>query len=378
MASLSASDCLLHQVSQQERQLAIDRFQNGDERTAFAFLLATKAGGVGINLTAADTVIIFDSDWNPQNDVQGMARCHRIGQTQQVRIFRLVTSRTYERSMYERACQKLAFDTKILGDGAAASGGAVTGASKEGEGAKHEPDAKEIAMLLRQGAYALLQEDPSAAEAASKAFAAASLDELLAKGTDVTLGEGAPAPSSAFSAPSSGGAQDGATPMVESTASAAPAAPPPAVDEALDEAQLAAELKRVLGERARVEFLSRGARRGRGTTVVDDSDSNRDASSESSGDEGAGIADFDAALDAAERQYLKRKKGKDGEKRGMTKGVVLEAVGKRVVCFGTGARLGQQANGTYQSDGRVLLDAASLTLRAALALETALEAKAAA
>ena len=243
MASQSASDCLLHQVSQQERQLAIDRFQNGDERTAFAFLLATKAGGVGINLTAADTVIIFDSDWNPQNDVQGMARCHRIGQTQQVRIFRLVTSRTYERSMYERACQKLAFDTKILGDGAAASGGAVTGASKEGEGAKHEPDAKEIAMLLRQGAYALLQEDPSAAEAASKAFAAASLDELLAKGTDVTLGEGAPAPSSAFSAPSSGGAQGGATPMAESTASAAPAAPPPAVDEALDEAQLAAELK---------------------------------------------------------------------------------------------------------------------------------------
>jgi superfamily II DNA/RNA helicase len=359
MASLSASNDLLHQVSQQERQLAIDRFQNGDERTAFAFLLATKAGGVGINLTSADTVIIFDSDWNPQNDVQGMARCHRIGQTQQVRIFRLVTSRTYERSMYERACQKLAFDTKILGDGATTSGGA----SKEGEGAKHEPDAKEIAMLLRQGAYALLQEDPSAAEAASKAFAAASLDELLAKGTDVTLGEGAPPPSSAFSAPSSGDAQDGAIAMAESTASAAPAAPPPAVDEALDEAQLAAELKRVLGERARVEFLSRGARRGRGTTVVDDSDSNRDASSESSGDEGAGIADFDAALDAAERQYLKRKKGKDrdGEKKGTTKGVVLEAVGKRVVCFGTGARLGQQASGTYQSDGKVLLDAASRT-----------------
>ena len=69
----------------QARQQAIDRFQQGDASTAFAFLLSTKAGGVGINLTAADTVIIFDSDWNPQNDVQGMARCHRIGQTQQVR-----------------------------------------------------------------------------------------------------------------------------------------------------------------------------------------------------------------------------------------------------------------------------------------------------
>jgi hypothetical protein len=217
-------------VSQQERQLAIDRFQNGDERTAFAFLLATKAGGVGINLTSADTVIIFDSDWNPQNDVQGMARCHRIGQTQQVRIFRLVTSRTYERYMYERACQKFAFDTKILGDGATASGGA----SNEGEGAKHEPDAKEIAMLLRQGAYALLQEDPSAAEAASKAFAAASLDELLANGTDVTLGEGAPPPSSAFSAPSSGDAQDGATATAESAASAQDGGAAPPLDGATD------------------------------------------------------------------------------------------------------------------------------------------------
>ena len=86
--------------------------------------------------------------------------------------------------------------SRLLGKSQRGAATASGGASKEGEGAKHEPDAKEIAMLLRQGAYALLQEDPSAAEAASKAFAAASLDELLAKGTDVTLGEGAPPPSS--------------------------------------------------------------------------------------------------------------------------------------------------------------------------------------
>eukprot|EP00965_Chrysotila_dentata_P153905 5086908-Pleurochrysis_carterae.AAC.5 len=68
-----------------ERQEAIDRFQHGEADSAFAFLLSTRAGGVGINLTAADTVVLFDSDWNPHNDVQGMARCHRIGQTQQAK-----------------------------------------------------------------------------------------------------------------------------------------------------------------------------------------------------------------------------------------------------------------------------------------------------
>ena len=60
-----------------ERQKAIDRFET--EKDSFIFLLSTRAGGVGINLTAADICIIFDSDWNPQNDVQAQARCHRIG-----------------------------------------------------------------------------------------------------------------------------------------------------------------------------------------------------------------------------------------------------------------------------------------------------------
>ena len=97
------------------RQASIDRFQQGDAAHAFAFLLSTRAGGVGINLTAADTVVIFDSDWNPQNDVQGMARCHRIGQTQQVQVYRLITNRTYERGMFERSCQKLGLDQALLG-----------------------------------------------------------------------------------------------------------------------------------------------------------------------------------------------------------------------------------------------------------------------
>ncbi len=56
----------------------------------FAFLLSTRAGGLGINLATADTVVIFDSDWNPQNDLQAMSRAHRIGQSQTVNIYRCV------------------------------------------------------------------------------------------------------------------------------------------------------------------------------------------------------------------------------------------------------------------------------------------------
>jgi SNF2 family DNA or RNA helicase len=69
------------------RQASIDRFSAPDSES-FVFLLCTRAGGVGINLTAADTCIIFDSDWNPQNDLQAQSRCHRIGQKKSVKIYR--------------------------------------------------------------------------------------------------------------------------------------------------------------------------------------------------------------------------------------------------------------------------------------------------
>jgi hypothetical protein len=84
-----------------DRQSAIDRFsKKGSDR--FVFLLCTRAGGLGINLTAADTVIIYDSDWNPQNDIQAQARCHRIGQTQAVKVYRLITRNTYEMEMFRK------------------------------------------------------------------------------------------------------------------------------------------------------------------------------------------------------------------------------------------------------------------------------------
>lgn len=96
-----------------DRQEAIDAFSRPDS-DYFIFLLSTRAGGLGINLTAADTVIIYDSDWNPQNDSQATARCHRIGQKQEVSVYRLLTRHTYEYEMFERASRKLAIETVVL------------------------------------------------------------------------------------------------------------------------------------------------------------------------------------------------------------------------------------------------------------------------
>ena len=109
------------------RQSAIDAFQSDDD--CFVFLLTTRAGGQGINLTAADVVIIYDSDWNPQGDLQGQARAHRIGQTREVTVYRLVTNGTYEQRLYERACQKLSLDHALLSNGGGAAARAARAAA---------------------------------------------------------------------------------------------------------------------------------------------------------------------------------------------------------------------------------------------------------
>ena len=87
-------------IPEPERNTAIERFTSDDD--IFVFLLCTRAGSVGINLTAADTVIINDSDWNPQNDVRAQSRCHRIGQTQDIKVYSLVIRETYELVMLDR------------------------------------------------------------------------------------------------------------------------------------------------------------------------------------------------------------------------------------------------------------------------------------
>lgn len=85
------------------RKELVEEWQNKD---IFVFILSTRAGGVGINLTAADTVIFYDSDWNPTVDQQAMDRVHRLGQTKKVSVYRLITRDSIEERVMERANKK--------------------------------------------------------------------------------------------------------------------------------------------------------------------------------------------------------------------------------------------------------------------------------
>ncbi|PWA02838.1 hypothetical protein BB558_001019 [Smittium angustum] len=101
------------QTSHEDRIEAIDSY-NKPESSKFIFLLTTRAGGLGINLTTADTVILFDSDWNPQVDLQAQDRAHRIGQTKQVYVYRFITENAVEEKVLERALQKLRLDQLVI------------------------------------------------------------------------------------------------------------------------------------------------------------------------------------------------------------------------------------------------------------------------
>ncbi|KAB5537455.1 hypothetical protein DKX38_014988 [Salix brachista] len=100
----------------EDRDASIDAFNRpGSEK--FCFLLSTRAGGLGINLATADVVILYDSDWNPQVDLQAQDRAHRIGQKKEVQVFRFCTEYTIEEKVIERAYKKLALDALVIQQG---------------------------------------------------------------------------------------------------------------------------------------------------------------------------------------------------------------------------------------------------------------------
>ncbi|CCC68165.1 hypothetical protein NCAS_0B00810 [Naumovozyma castellii] len=103
-------------TAHEDRIEAIDEY-NKPNSDKFVFLLTTRAGGLGINLVTADTVILYDSDWNPQADLQAMDRAHRIGQKKQVTVYRFVTENAIEEKVIERAAQKLRLDQLVIQQG---------------------------------------------------------------------------------------------------------------------------------------------------------------------------------------------------------------------------------------------------------------------
>eukprot|EP00750_Incisomonas_marina_P004267 INCI13456.10.p1 GENE.INCI13456.10~~INCI13456.10.p1 ORF type:complete len:950 (-),score=209.41 INCI13456.10:1722-4571(-) len=104
------------QTKGDDRDDQMDVF-NAPGSKKFVFMLTTRAGGLGINLQTADVVILYDSDWNPQADLQAQDRAHRIGQKKQVRIFRFVTEDSVEEKIIERAERKLYTDAVVIQQG---------------------------------------------------------------------------------------------------------------------------------------------------------------------------------------------------------------------------------------------------------------------
>jgi E1A-binding protein p400 len=99
----------------EDRQRLMEKFNHKKE--IFVFILSTRSGGIGVNLTGADTVVFYDTDWNPAMDQQAQDRCHRIGQTREVHIYRLVTEKTVEENILKKSNQKRHMNKLVIGDG---------------------------------------------------------------------------------------------------------------------------------------------------------------------------------------------------------------------------------------------------------------------
>ncbi|KAK0517117.1 hypothetical protein JMJ35_000272 [Cladonia borealis] len=161
-------------TAHEDRIAAIDDYNKpGSEK--FIFLLTTRAGGLGINLTTADIVILYDSDWNPQADLQAMDRAHRIGQTKQVVVFRFVTEHAVEEKVLERAAQKLRLDQLVIQQGRAQ------------QAAKAAQSKEELVTMIQHGASAVFDSKGATGKLGSKSdLSEDDIDEILKHGEERT------------------------------------------------------------------------------------------------------------------------------------------------------------------------------------------------
>ncbi|KAH9009313.1 SNF2-family ATP dependent chromatin remodeling factor snf21 [Lactarius hengduanensis] len=170
-----------------ERRAEMDRFQKGGDApdAPRLFLLSTRAGGLGINLTAADTVVFYDQDWNPQMDLQAQDRAHRIGQTRPVLIFRLVSRHTIESKILQRASEKRQLEALVIAKGKFK---APIGSNAKTE--TRQTIAEMAAHLLElEGEH--IEVVPSTAAGKRSVISDAELDMLLDRRKEVFEGRGA-------------------------------------------------------------------------------------------------------------------------------------------------------------------------------------------
>ncbi|MEW5311445.1 MAG: hypothetical protein WDW38_003160 [Sanguina aurantia] len=150
-------------TSGDDRESMIDNF-NSPDSTKFLFLLSTRAGGLGINLATADIVILYDSDWNPQMDLQAMDRAHRIGQKKEVQVFRLCVENSIEEKVIEKAYKKLRLDALVI----------QQGRLTEGNASKVNKD--DLLSMVRYGAENIFR------AGAGNAITDADIDTIITKG----------------------------------------------------------------------------------------------------------------------------------------------------------------------------------------------------
>ena len=161
-------------TAHEDRISSIDEYnKEGSEK--FIFLLTTRAGGLGINLTSADIVILFDSDWNPQADLQAMDRAHRIGQKKQVVVYRFVTEKAIEEKVLERAAQKLRLDQLVIQQGRAQ------------QAAKMAQNKDELVNMIQHGAADLFENNGATGILGNKSdLTEDDIDKLLQEGEEKT------------------------------------------------------------------------------------------------------------------------------------------------------------------------------------------------
>lgn len=146
------------------RRMAINHF-NADDSEDFCFLLSTRAGGLGINLMTADTVIIYDSDWNPQADLQAMARAHRIGQKKPVNVYRFVAKQTIEEEVVNRARNKLFLEYLTIQAGVTDEGKALREQFKErGLKLDEAKTSEDIQLILKMRSQNLFEQSGNQAK----------------------------------------------------------------------------------------------------------------------------------------------------------------------------------------------------------------------